>query len=139
MNKIIRYVRWFTRDAERKNPGVDKRILKSALVYQFLYHKHFNKYVEVRDILLEHEDIGLIGYGDGCLTHLLEHTLGWINVLQTHAILHDAFGRFYVKHSLDRGYSYAFPRFMTTKFNKLSPLSGQLSGLWYCVLNRIVI
>ena len=119
MKQIIRFVRWFIRDAERKNPGVDKRILKSALVYQFLYHKHFNKYIEVRDIIQEHIGIGLIGYGDGRLTHLLEHTLGWIDVLQTHAILHDAFGRFYVKHGLDRGYSYAFPCFLSTKLGYL--------------------
>ena len=55
---------------------------------------------------INNNEIELIGPGNGCLTWFLEKMLGWIDVMHTHSILHDAFGRFYKCFSLDRGYCY---------------------------------
>ena len=139
MKDIIKYVKYLFKHTKKQYPYINDSILKSAMVYQYLYHKHFNKLITICDILHEHNDIGLIGPGSGCLTYFLEHTLGWIDTLQTHGILHDAYGRFYNSYSLDRGYSYAIPKYLTPKRRKRSPLCGQISGILYCIFNRIII
>ena len=62
---------------------------------------------------------------------------GWINVLYSHSILHNAFGRFYNNHELDRGYFYVSDK--SYEFMKESPLCGQLAGIIYCIVNKIII
>ena len=136
---IIKYVEHSFEETKKQYPYVDDSILKSSLVYQFLYHKHFNKLHTVENILHVHKDIGLIGPGSGCITRFLERTLGWIDVLNSHGILHDAFGRFYDYYSLDRGYTYALSESATSRLMKRSPLCGQISGILYCIFKRIVI
>lgn len=70
---------------------------------------------------------------------LLETAFGWIDILNSHSILHDAFGRFYDHHELGRGYTYAIPEKYTTRVMKRSPFCGQISGLLYCVCRRLTI
>ena len=139
IKEAIKYIKFFFKETKQQHHNIDDSILKSALVYQYLYHKHFNTFIPINSILYTHKDIGLIGPGSGCLTHFLEHTLGWIDTLQTHGILHDAYGRFYNSYSLDRGYCYAIPCLFTSKRRKRSPLSGQISGILYCIFNRIIV
>ena len=139
IEEAIKYVEFFFDETKQQFIQVDDAILKSALVYQYLYHKHFNVKISMNNILNTHKDIGLIGPGNGCLTYFLEYTLGWIETLQTHGILHDAYGRFYNSYSLDRGYSYAIPKYLTPKRRKRSPLCGQISGILYCIFNRIIV
>ena len=115
-------------------------ILKSALVYQRLHLRNFKKYISIDDVLeLIDNEIGLIGPGNGCLTWFLERIFGQSDILHSHSILHDAFGRFYTHHSLDRGYTYIIPKNRTLKCLKRSPLCGHISGLIYCVFNKIRI
>ena len=80
-----------------------------------------------------------MGPGNGFITRLFERTFGWIDILNSHSILHDAFGRFYNHHELGRGYTYAIPEKYTTKLIKRSPLCGQISGLLYCMCRRLTI
>ena len=136
---IIKYVGHSFKETKKQYPYIDDSILKSCLVYQFLHHKHFNELQTIENILHAHKDIGLIGPGNGCFTRFLESTLGWIDTLQTHGILHDAFGRFYVSCSLDRGYCYALSENATSKLMKRSPLCGQISGILYCIFKRIIV
>ena len=69
----------------------------------------------------------------------LENMLGWIDVMHSHNILHDAFSRFDTHHSLDRGYCCVIPEKFTTKYMKSNPLFGQIFGILYCSINKIVI
>ena len=115
-------------------------ILKSALVYQYLYSKHFKLNISIESILIENNyDIGLIGPGNGCITRILERIFNNSIMMRSHSILHDAFGRFYAHHQLDRGYTYVIPKNRTPKCIKRSPLCGQISGLIYCVSKKIKI
>ena len=88
---------------------------------------------------LNNNEIGLIGPGNSWLTPILEKMFGWSDVLRTHSILHDAFGRFFINHSLDRGYSYAIPEHKTSNFFRKNPLCGQISGMIYCIHKKLII
>ena len=140
ISDTIEYVKCCFKIIKPQHKDVDDVILKSALVYQYLYLNHYDIILSIDDILeLNNNEIGLIGNGNGCLTHILEKTLGHFDVLHSHSILHDAFGRFYTHHSLDRGYTYVIPENKTPRWVKKSPLCGQVSGLIYCLRKRIII
>ena len=142
ISETIKYVNCcfrITKEQPQYN-NVNDVILKSALVYQYLYLNHYDTMLSIDDILeLNDNEIGLIGPGNGCLTHFLERILGQSDILHSHSILHDAFGRFYAHHSLHRGYTYVIAENRTPKFVKRSPLCGQISGLIYCAFNKITI
>ena len=140
ISDTIEYVKCCFKIIKPEHKDVDDVILKSALVYQYLYLNHYDIILSIDDILeLNNNEIGLIGNGNGCLTHILKKTLGHFDVLHSHSILHDAFGRFYTHHSLDRGYTYVIPENKTPRWVKKSPLCGQVSGLIYCLRKRIII
>ena len=137
---IIEYVYWSFERTKKEHPNVDDVILKSALVYQYLYLNNFDEMISIDKILeLNDNEIGLIGPGNGCLTWILERIFHQSDILHSHSILHDAFGRFYVHHSLDRGYTYVLHKNKTPNWVKRSPLCGQISGLIYCASKKITI
>ena len=140
INSLLRFIKHSFKDAKEKHPYIDNKILKSALVYQYLNFYYFERDISLNKILeLNNGEIGLMGPGNGFITWLFERALGWIDVLNSHSILHDAFGRFYDHYSLGRGYTYAIPEKYTTKLIKRSPLCGQISGLLYCMCKRLTI
>ena len=111
-------------------------ILSSAVAYQYLYLKHFNKVKSINDILEENKyDIGLIGPGHTKCTGILECMFEKSLLCHTHSILHDAYGRFYKKYGLDRGYCYALKR--SKKFMKRNPLFGHISGFLFAITHKI--
>ena len=140
ISETIEYVNCFFEETKMQHIDVNDVILKSALVYQYLHLKNFQKCISIDDILkLNNNEIGLIGPGNGCLTHFLERIFNKSEILHSHSILHDSFGRFYAYHSLDRGYTYTIPKNLTPQCVKRSPLCGQISGLIYCVFGNITI
>ena len=140
ISETIGYVNRFFEETKQQHNNVNDVILKSALVYQYLYLCNFDTMILINDILeLNNNEIGLIGPGNGCLTWFLEKMFGGSDILHSHSIIHDAFGRFYAHHSLDRGYTYVIPKNRTPKWMKRSPLCGQISGLIYCVSRKIII
>ena len=140
ISETIEYVNCFFEETKQKHNSVNDVILKSALVYQYLHLRNFKTYISTDDVFeLNDNEIGLIGPGNGCLTWFLEKLFGWSDILHSHSILHDAFGRFYAHHSLDRGYTYIIPENLTPKCLKRSPLCGQISGLIHCVSKKIII
>ena len=140
ISETIGYVNRFFEETKQQHNNVNDVILKSALVYQYLYLCNFDTMILINDILeLNNNEIGLIGPGNGCLTWFLEKMFGGSDILHSHSIIHDAFGRFYAHHSLDRGYTYVIPKNKTPKWMKRSPLCGQISGLIYCAFNKIII
>ena len=140
MNIIITGVKLGFNNVKQNHPNIDDAILKSALVHQCLYLINFDDYVSIEDVLeINNNEIGLIGPGNGCLTKILERLFGWSDILRSHGILHDAYGRFYTHHSSDRGYIYILPENKTPECMKRSPLCGHISGLIYCAFKRIRI
>ena len=136
----LRYVKHSLKEAKEKHPNIDDKILKSALVYQYLHYFYFEREITINKVLeINNGEIGLMGPGNGFITWLFERTFGWIDILNSHSILHDAFGRFHDHHELGRAYTYAIPEKYTTKLIKRSPLCGQISGLLYCVCRRLTI
>ena len=122
ISETIGYVNRFFEETKRKHNSVNDVILKSALVYQYLYLFHFDISISIDDVLeLNDNEIGLIGPGNGCLTHFLEKIFNQSHILHSHSILHDAFGRFYAHNSLDRGYTYVIPKNKTPRWVKKSP------------------
>ena len=112
---------------------IKDRILKSALVYQFLCKTMLHKNLSILEIVEKHPDIGLIGPGNGCLTKVLEYLFSWSKTICTHAILHDAFGRFFDDYKTGPGYCYALWRNQTGYFMKSSALLGHITGVFFCL------
>ena len=140
INSLLRFIKHSFKDTKEQHPNIDDKILKSALVYQYLHFHYFEREISINKILeLNNGEIGLIGPGGGFITWLLETAFGWIDILNSHSILHDAFGRFYNHHELGRGYTYAIPEKDTPKLIKRSPLCGQISALLYCMCRRLTI
>ena len=115
MNNLLKYIEQFYHETKEKIQL--SIILKSALVYQYLYHKHTGKAILINGILEDenNECLGLLDPGLGWFTNFLEKSLCWNEFMQSHGIIHDGYGRFYNKFSLDCGYSYAFPELLTIK------------------------
>ena len=140
ISETIKYVKCSFKKTKQQHNNVNDVILKSALVYQYLYLCNFDTMIPIHDILeLNNNEIGLIGPGNGCLTQFLERMFGGSDILHSHSILHDAFGRFHDHYLKDRGYTYVIPKNRTPKWIKKSPLCGQISGLIYCAFNKIKI
>ena len=140
ISSLIRYVKHSFEDAKEKHPYVNDKILKAALVYQYLHFFYFEREISIgKNLELNNGEIGLLGPGNGFITWLFERTFGWSDILNSHSILHDAFGRFYDHYSLSRGYTYAIDEKYTTKWMKKSPVCGQISGLIYCIFKRLTI
>ena len=138
IKEVINYVKFFFEETKEIHYETNDVVLKACLVYQFLYVEHFKTYLSINEILqINNGEIGLIGPGDGCLTWFFERTIGNIEIIHSHSILHDAFGRFYNKYGLGRGYTYVLGK--SPKWMKISPLCGQISGLIYCAFHRIYI
>ena len=135
IKNIADYVNHFYIKTQAEFTNIDQSIIKSALVYQYLFNKHFHKNILIEEILeLNNYDIGLIGPDHGRITKLLERLFRNSDVMHNHSILHDAFGRFYDNYEKGRGYTYALksaPRIM-----KRSPMCGQISGIIYCSIKK---
>ena len=140
IRETIEYVKCYFKQAKQQHSDVNDVILKSALVYQYLILKNLREYITIDEVLEENNgEIGLIGPGNGCTTHLLERISGCCDILHSHSILHDAYGRFYNRYSKDRGYTYVIPENISPNWVKRSPICGQISGLIYCIFNKIKI
>ena len=73
ISDTIKYVNCLFEITKPKYEKVNDVILKSALVYQYLYLNNFDTLISIDRILeLNNNEIGLIGPGNGCLTHFLE-------------------------------------------------------------------
>ena len=78
IKETVKYVENLFNETKEKYPNLNDKILKSCLVYQFLYQKHFNADKSIDEILqLNSGEIGLIGPGNGCLTWFLEKNTWW--------------------------------------------------------------
>ena len=112
------------------NPSVDTQILRSALIYQKLLAVYLNETVSVAEIVREHNgEIGKLGFGNGRMTSILEKLFGRFVVFHIHSAFHDAYGRFYKKYRMGRGYTYPLSGNCIPSFVKRFPFAGNIVGL----------
>ena len=135
LKTLYRYVELNYRKTAREMTGVPGRIVKAVLVYQYLCIHNNHVLLNAADILSKHPDIGLIGPGHGMLTKILEYCFNSVQLFCNHAILHDAFGRFYHDYRRGPGYCYAISIRLPKLFRN-SPLLGHVSGLLFCCKTR---
>ena len=114
--------------------------IKALIIYTYLYEKHFNSGLPdgVYHELIK-DGIGLIGPGDGCLTAILHKLFGWHPYIRSHGILHDAYGQFYNRYGKGKGYMYTISASKTYPWMKKCMFLGQITGLYYCIKNKITI
>ena len=118
-------------EVEKENfSGIPDRITIASLAYQYLCIKA-NKELSLKKILEKHSDLGLIGPGYGTITHILEKFFSSSQTSKKHAILHDAFGDFFIDFGERPGYCYASPLWLPS-FMRDAPVMGQVSGLLMC-------
>ena len=73
INETIKYANHSFERTKQEHNSVNDVILKSALVYQYLHLRNFKTCISIDEVLeLNDNKIGLIGPGNGCLTHFLE-------------------------------------------------------------------
>ena len=78
IKEVIEYVNSTFEETKQQHNSVNDVILKSALVYQYLYLRNFGTCISIDDVLeLNNNEIGLIGPGNGCLTWFLEKNVRW--------------------------------------------------------------
>ena len=118
------------------HPELDIRQIKSALIYQCLSNYYTHEAITLDEVLSKHPGIGLIGPGNGILTHILEACFNKFKIFCTHAILHDAYGRFYTDKGKGPGYCYGILSSKIPHFARGSPILGHLSGLIHCIYKR---
>ena len=114
--------------------------IKSIVIFTYLHEKHYNTGLpdEVYKELI-HDGIGLIGPGDGWLTAILHKLFGWHPYIRSHGILHDAYGQFYNRYGKVKGYMYTINEKKTYPWMKKCMFLGQITGLYYCIKNKITI
>ena len=84
ISETIGYVNRFFEETKQQHNNVNDVILKSALVYQYLYLCNFDTMIPINDILeLNNNEIGLIGPGNGCLTWFLEKMFSGSDILHS--------------------------------------------------------
>ena len=86
------------------------------------------KNITIKEILEKHPYNGLTGPGKNS-------TSTSCNTLRIHSILHDSFGRFYADHKNGGGYTYAW--WNAPFWMKRNPFCGQVTGMIYCLFNKI--
>ena len=64
ISETIKYVNCFFEETKQQHNSVNDVILKSTLVYQYLYLRNFKTYISVDRVLeLNDNEIGLVGPG----------------------------------------------------------------------------
>ena len=87
ISETIKYVNCFFEETKQQHNSVNDVILKSALVYQYLYLRNFKTYISIDRVLeLNDNEIGLICPGNGCLTQFLERMFNQSDMLHSHSI-----------------------------------------------------
>ena len=130
LEKLEDYIKTHADEEKEKFPDVSKRILNANIAYQYLC-EITGKDLAFEEIYKKHDNLGLIGPGNGFLTGILEKLFGSSQTFKKHAVLHDVFGNFYLDFEEGPGYAYASPLWLP-RFLRDEPLIGQISGLLLC-------
>ena len=81
---LLEYVTYNFEKTKEKYPNIDDKIIKSALIYQYLHFYYLERDISINKVLeLNNREIGLLGPGNGFITWLFERTLGWSDILNS--------------------------------------------------------
>ena len=128
--KVIKFVNKNFYLFEKQYENIDKNVLKAAIAYKYLLAVYLDiKNITIDQILIVNEyDIGLIGPSHGCITSICER-LCPNRICHLHSILHDCYGRIYLKYNQGRGYIYMFKNAPNSM--KACAFLGHITGLLY--------
>ena len=110
---IVNYVNFYY--PYLKNLNYSENIIKTALIYRFLYETTFRKYLPVETIIYKLENISLNSDNSIIINHL---------------IFYNAFKSFYKHYKLGRGCVYVFDSPIR------SEVLGYLTGIIYWIFHK---
>ena len=113
LNTIVHYVNFYY--PTLKNINSSENIIKTALIYRFLYETTFKKYITIDTIIYNLENIS--------------HNTN-SRVLKNHLIFYNAFKSFYKHYKLGRGCVYVFDSPIK------SELLGYITGIFYWIFHK---
>ena len=113
LNTIVHYVNFY--HPTLKNLNYSENLIKTALIYRFLYETTFKKYITMDTIIYNLENIS-------------NRTNS--RVLNNHLIFYNAFKSFYKHYKLGRGCVYVFDSPIK------SELLGYLTGIFYWIFHK---
>ena len=113
LNTIVHYVNFY--HPTLKNLNYSENLIKTALIYRFLYETTFRKYITIDRII-----------------YILENIPNRTNsrVLNNHLIFYKAFKSFYKHYKIGRGCVYVFDSPIK------SELLGYLTGIFYWIFHK---
>ena len=112
INTIVNYVNFYY--PTLKNLSYSENIIKTALIYRFLYESTFKKHITLETIIYKIENISIRSNN---------------RILNNHLMFYRAFKSFY-KHKLGRGCVYVF----NSPIN--SEVIGYLTGILYWIFHK---
>ena len=113
INTIVNYVNFYY--PTLKNLSYSKNIIKTALIYRFLYESTFKKHITLETIIYKIENISIRSNN---------------RVLNNHLMFYTAFKSFYKHYKLGRGCVYVF----NSPIN--SEVLGYLTGILYWIFHK---
>ena len=112
INTIVNYVNFYY--PTLKNLSYSENIIKTALIYRFLYESTFKKHITLETIIYKIENIPIKSNS---------------RVLNNHLIFYRAFKSFYNHYKIGRGCVYVFDSPIK------SEILGYLSGILYWIFS----
>ena len=113
INTIVNYVNFYY--PTLKNLSYSENIIKTALIYRFLYESTFKKHITLETIIYKIENIPIKSNS---------------RVLNNHLIFYRAFKSFYNHYKIGRGCVYVFD----SPIN--SEVIGYLTGILYWIFHK---
>ena len=113
INTIVNYVNFYY--PTLKNLSYSENIIKTALIYRFLYESTFKKHITLETIIYKIENISIRSNN---------------RVLNNHLMFYRAFKSFYKHYKLGRGCVYVF----NSPIN--SEVIGYLTGILYWIIHK---
>ena len=113
INTIVHYVNFYY--PTLKNLPYSENLIKTSLIYRFLYETSFKKYIDMETIIYKLENRSIKSNS---------------SLLNNHLMFYRAFKSFYKHYKLGRGCVYAFD----SPIN--SEVLGHLTGINYCIFHK---
>ena len=113
VNTIVHYVNFYYPTLKHLN--YSENLIKTALIYRFLYENTFKKFIDINTIIYKLEN-----------RSIKSNNL----VLNNHLMFYRAFKSFYNHYKLGRGCVYVFDSPVN------SEVLGYLTGICYCIFHK---
>ena len=116
INTIVHYVNFYY--PTLKHLPYSENLIKTSLIYRFLYETTFKKFIDIETIIYKLENRSIKSNNP---------------ILNNHLMFYRAFKSFHKQYKLERGCVYAFD----SSFN--SEVLGYLTGICYWIFHKGII